>query len=87
MTRRVVKRLCTESYALIFGPRPYGPVLGCLVKERKSKEIDYRQILVLGEKNFRLQMQNRATRRVVFITEISVGISAENLSLQIQSLS
>ena len=51
-------------------------------------QIDYRQRLFLGGINFQLQVQNRASRRMNFhYRDRSVGISAENLSLQIQILS
>ena len=56
--------------------------------EYRSIQIDHRQTLFLGGINFRLQIQNRAARRMNFhYRDRSVGISAENLSLQTQVLS
>ena len=54
----------------------------------RSIQIDYRQRLFLGEIIFQLQIQNRAARRInCHYRDRSVGISTENLSLQIQILS
>ena len=51
-------------------------------------QIDYRQRCFLGGIKFRVQIQNRAARRINFhYRDRSLGISAENLSLQIQILS
>ena len=54
----------------------------------RSIQIDYTQTLSLRGTSFRLQIQNRAARRINFhYRNRSVGMSAENLSLQIQILS
>ena len=54
----------------------------------RSIQFDYTQTLFLGGINFQLQIQNLAARRINFhYRDRSVGISAENLSLQIQILS
>ena len=48
----------------------------------------YRQTFILRAINFQLQIQNPAARRMNFhYRNRSVGMSAENLSLQIQILS
>ena len=61
--------------------------LGSNQKTYRSIEIDYRQTLLLEEIHFPLQIQNRAARRINFhYRDRSVGMSAENLSFQIQIL-
>ena len=57
-------------------------------KVYRSIQIDFRQTLLLGGIEFQLQIQNRAARRMNFHYRYrSMGISPENLSLQIQLLS
>ena len=55
--------------------------------EYRSAQIDYRQRPFLGAANSQLQIQNRAARRIsCHYRDRSVGIPAENRSLQIQIL-
>ena len=72
--------LCTHPY---HGPNE-------LTRGYRSIQLDYRQTLFLGGggDNFQLQIQNCVARRSNFhCRDRSLGHSAENLSLQIQSLS
>ena len=53
----------------------------------RSIQIDYRQTFFLVVINFQLKIQNRAARRIkIHYRDRSLGISAGNLSLQIQTL-
>ena len=53
-----------------------------------APKIYCRKTVLLGGVNLKLQIQNRAARRIHFhYKDRSVGMSAENISLQIQILS
>ena len=82
------KQTLTPPFIAFFNTPFAIPSKIALIKGHRSIQIGYRQTLSRRGINFRLQIQNRAARRLNFhYRDRSVGISAENLSLQIQILS
>ena len=77
------------SLTIVFGSFFYFLTIAAfLVTATRSIQIDYRQRLFLGGINFQLQIQNRAATRInCHYRDRSVGISVENLSLQIYRFS